>query len=222
MMIDIAFVMLACTRIGAPHSVVFAGFSAESLRDRILDAASPWVITANEGRRGGRGIPLKATTDAAVRDCPCVKKVFVYARTEAAVPMGPLDVAMEPLLKAARPFCPAVTMDAEDLSFLLYTSGSTGKPKGIAHSTGGYLVGASTAHKYIFDMRPGDVYACVADAGWITGHSFMVYGPLCNGATTLMFGESRRSTSWIHGMKSSATTATGLLPAFHFGSLAAA
>lgn len=187
MMIDIAFVMLACTRIGAPHSVVFAGFSAESLRDRILDAASPWVITANEGRRGGRGIPLKATTDAAVRDCPCVKKVFVYARTEAAVPMGPLDVAMEPLLKAARPFCPAVTMDAEDLSFLLYTSGSTGKPKGIAHSTGGYLVGASTAHKYIFDMRPGDVYACVADAGWITGHSFMVYGPLCNGATTLMF-----------------------------------
>lgn len=184
----IAFVMLACARIGAVHSVVFAGFSADSLRDRILDARSKWVITADEGRRGGRTIPLKATTDLAVSQCACVEAVFVYSNTRCVdVAFGTKDIRMEPELAAARPFCPAVAQDAEDLLFLLYTSGSTGKPKGLAHSTAGYLLYAAMTHKYIFDYRPGDVYACMADAGWITGHSYIVYGPLANGATTLMF-----------------------------------
>lgn len=187
MMPDLAFIMLACARIGAVHSVVFAGFSSDSLRDRILDARSKWVVTADEGRRGGRGIPLKHTTDVAVAQCPCVEHVFVYERTGADVPYGVKDVRMTEELPRTRPFCPAVTMDAEDLLFLLYTSGSTGKPKGVAHTTAGYLLYAAITHKYVFDLRPGDVYACVADCGWVTGHSYILYGPLANGATTLMF-----------------------------------
>ena len=187
---DLAFAMLACARIGAVHSVIFAGFSAESVRDRILDAKSKFVITADEGRRGGRSIPLKATTDAAVGMCGgLVEKVFVFQRTGSAAVgyNAKLDVRMDEALAAARPYCPAVAMDAEDLLFLLYTSGSTGKPKGLAHSTAGYLLYAAMTHKIVFDVRPGDVYACMADAGWITGHSYIVYGPLCNGATTLFF-----------------------------------
>lgn len=184
---SVAFAILACARIGAIHSVVFAGFSSDSLRDRILDARSKWVLTADEGRRGGRTIPLKLTTDAAVAQCPCVEKVFVFQRTNANVPYGPQDVRMDVELPKARPYCPAVTMDAEDTLFLLYTSGSTGKPKGVAHSTAGYLLYTALTSLYVFDLQPGDVYACVADVGWITGHSYILYGPLCNGATTLMF-----------------------------------
>ncbi|RYY35888.1 hypothetical protein EON62_02170, partial [archaeon] len=168
-------------------SIVFAGFSADSLRDRIMDARSKWVVTADEGKRGGRTIPLKQTTDVAVAQCPCVERVFVYQRTGADVPMGLHDVSMTTALKSARGYHPAVSMDSEDPMFLLYTSGSTGKPKGVAHTTAGYLLFASLTHKYAFDCRPGDVYACVADCGWITGHSYIVYGPLCNGVTTLMF-----------------------------------
>ncbi len=184
---ETAFVMLACARLGAVHSVVFGGFSAESLRDRIQDAKCRFVVTVDEGRRAGRTVPLKATTDVAVAQCPTVEKVFVYQHTGADVPYGVKDVRMSRELPAARTFVPAVTMDAEDLLFLLYTSGSTGKPKGVAHTTAGYLLYAAVSHKYVFDVRPGDVYACMADVGWITGHSYIVYGPLANGATTLMF-----------------------------------
>ena len=184
---DLAFVMLACARIGAVHSVVFAGFSADSLRDRIVDAKSKWVVTADEGRRGGRSIPLKHVVDVAVSQAACVERVFVYTRTGADVTYGVKDVRMSTELLAARPYFPAATMDAEDTLFLLYTSGSTGKPKGVAHTTAGYLLFTAMTHKYVFDVRPGDVYACVADCGWITGHSYILYGPLANGATTLMF-----------------------------------
>jgi len=184
---ELAFVMLACARIGAVHSVVFAGFSAESLRDRILDGQSKWVVTANEGMRGGRAIPLKSTVDNAVSQSPCVKNVFVYRHTAKDVVMGTHDIDMSVVLPLARPYCPAVSMDSEEYLFLLYTSGSTGKPKGVAHTTAGYLLYAAMTHKYVFDIRPGDVYACVADAGWITGHTYIIYGPLANGTTTVMF-----------------------------------
>ena len=184
---DLAFVMLACARLGAVHSVVFAGFSADSLRDRIIDARSKWVVTADEGRRGGRSIPLKHVVDVAVAAAACVERVFVYQRTGADVPYGVKDIRMGDELKSARPYCAAVTVDAEDPLFLLYTSGSTGKPKGVAHTSAGYLLYTAMTHRYVFDVRPGDVYACVADCGWITGHSYIVYGPLANGATTLMF-----------------------------------
>jgi acetyl-CoA synthetase len=187
MIADLAFVMLACARIGAVHSVVFAGFSSESLRDRILDARSKVVVTADEGRRGGRTIKLKQTVDAAVAACPCVEAVLVYERTGTKVAMTSVDHMIGPLLEAARPFCPCERMDSEDPLFLLYTSGSTGKPKGLMHTTAGYLVYTAITHHYTFDLRPGDIYACVADCGWITGHSYIVYGPMCNGATTLMF-----------------------------------
>jgi acetyl-CoA synthetase len=184
---DLAFVMLACARIGAVHSVIFAGFSADSVRDRVADAGAKWIVTADEGMRGGRAIPLKGTVDTAVAQTPCVEKVFVYAHTGADVTRASHDIAMGPELAAARPFCPAVTMDAEDPLFMLYTSGSTGKPKGVLHSTAGYLVYAAITSKYTFDLRENDVYACVADCGWITGHTYIVYGPLANGATTIMF-----------------------------------
>jgi acetyl-CoA synthetase len=184
---DLVFVMLACALIGAVHSVIFAGFSADSVRDRVADARCKWVVTADQGLRGGRAIPLKATVDAAVAQTSCVEKVFVYAHTGADVVLGVRDVAMAPALAAARPFCPAVAMDAEDPLFMLYTSGSTGKPKGVLHTTGGYLLYAAVTTKYTFDLRAGDVYACVADCGWITGHTYIVYGPLANGASTLLF-----------------------------------
>ena len=189
MMPDTAMAMLACTRLGAPHSVVFAGFTAGSLRDRIVDSASKWVLTADVGKRGSKSIKLKAITDAAVAECPLVQKVFVFKRTgEAGIAYtAGRDVHMDELVPKMRPYCPAEPMDAEDTLFTLYTSGSTGKPKGVAHATAGYLLYAAMTTKYSFDLRDDDVFACVADVGWITGHSYIVYGPLCNGATTVMF-----------------------------------
>jgi len=180
--------MLACARIGAVHNVVFAGFSAESLRDRINDAHCKAVITADEGIRGGKIIPLKRTVDEAVMACPSVKHVFIAQRTGNKIPFYPQrDVWLREAMDGERPVCPIEHMDSEDTLFLLYTSGSTGKPKGVAHTTAGYLVQAALTHRHVFDYRDGDVYACVADIGWITGHSYVVYGPLLNGATTVLF-----------------------------------
>uniref|UniRef100_H3D771 Acetyl-coenzyme A synthetase n=1 Tax=Tetraodon nigroviridis TaxID=99883 RepID=H3D771_TETNG len=179
--------LLACARIGAVHTVVFAGFSSEALAGRIQDAKCKAVITCNEAVRGGRLIPLKATVDAAVRSCPTVRHVFVSQRTEKQCVMGELDVPLEEEMGRQSAECAAEPLDSEDLLFLLYTSGSTGKPKGIVHTQAGYLLYASLTHQYVFDYREGDVFGCVADIGWITGHSYVVYGPLCNGATTVLF-----------------------------------
>jgi acetyl-CoA synthetase len=188
MMPEAVYAMLACARIGAVHNVVFAGFSAESLRDRINDAHCRAVITADEGLRGGKIIPLKRTVDEAVMACPTVQSVFIAQRTGNKIPFYPQhDVWLRQAMDNERPFCPIEHMDSEDTLFLLYTSGSTGKPKGVAHTTGGYLLHTALSHRHVFDLRPGDVYACVADIGWITGHSYVVYGPLCNGATTVLF-----------------------------------
>jgi acetyl-CoA synthetase len=185
---ELAYSMLACARIGAVHSVVFAGFSAESLRDRILDAGCRMVLTANEGLRGGKRIPLKATVDQAVEGLSIVERVLVVRRTDKEVPMRQgRDLWMEEETVKQRSTCPVEWMAAEDPLFILYTSGSTGKPKGVLHTTGGYLVYAATTHKYVFDYHPGDIYMCAADIGWITGHSYILYGPLANGATTVMF-----------------------------------
>ncbi|MBM3503949.1 MAG: acetate--CoA ligase [Alphaproteobacteria bacterium] len=185
---EAAYAMLACARIGAIHSVVFGGFSPESLAGRILDCDSNIVITADEGVRGGKRIPLKANTDEALKKCPGVKHVVVVERTGAKVAMvSGRDVRYaEARAKAADTFAPE-PMDAEDPLFILYTSGSTGKPKGVLHTTGGYLVYTSITHQYVFDYHDGDVYWCTADVGWVTGHSYIVYGPLANGAITLMF-----------------------------------
>uniref|UniRef100_A0A3Q3GX56 Propionate--CoA ligase n=1 Tax=Labrus bergylta TaxID=56723 RepID=A0A3Q3GX56_9LABR len=179
--------MLACARIGAVHTVVFAGFSSEALAGRIQDAQCKAVITCNEGVRGGRRIPLKPTVDAAVKSCPTVRNVFVSHRTETPTSMGELDIPLEEVMARQSAVCPAEPLDSEDLLFLLYTSGSTGKPKGIVHTQAGYLLYTSLTHQYVFDYRDGDVFGCVADVGWITGHSYVVYGPLCNGATTVLF-----------------------------------
>ncbi|KAM3606603.1 uncharacterized protein V6R79_019490 [Siganus canaliculatus] len=179
--------MLACARIGAVHTVVFAGFSSEALAGRIQDSESKAVITCNEGVRGGRVIDLKSTVDAAVKTCPSVRHVFVSQRTEKAAALGGRDIHLEQVMAAQSPVCPAEAMDSEDPLFLLYTSGSTGKPKGVVHSQAGYLVYASMTHQYVFDHRDGDVFGCVADVGWITGHSYVVYGPLSNGATSVLF-----------------------------------
>jgi acetyl-CoA synthetase len=185
---EAAYAMLACARIGAVHSVIFAGFSAESVRDRVLDSDCRVLLTADEGLRGRKKVPLKRTTDEALAACPNVHTVLVHKRTGEHVPMTPgRDLWMREAMDAERPFCPAEPMDSEDLLFLLYTSGSTGKPKGVAHATGGYLLYAAITHKYVFDYREGDIYACMADVGWVTGHSYIVYGPLANGATTFMF-----------------------------------
>lgn len=185
---EAVYAMLACARIGAVHSVVFAGFSAESLRDRINDAKCKAVITANEGLRGNRIIPLKRTVDEAVMACPTIEHVFVARRTEAKVPFfEPRDIWLDEAMKAERPYCPIEHIDSEDTLFLLYTSGSTGKPKGMGHTTAGYLLYAALTHKYVFDYQENDVFACVADIGWITGHTYVVYGPLANGATTVLF-----------------------------------
>lgn len=185
---EAVYAMLACARIGAVHSVVFAGFSAEALRDRINDAKCKAVITANEGLRGRRIIPLKRTVDEAVMACPSVEHVFVARRTEGKVPFyEPRDVWLDEAMNAERPYCPIEHVDSEDTLFLLYTSGSTGKPKGMAHTTAGYLLYTMITYKYIFDYRDEDIFACVADIGWITGHSYVVYGPLANGATTVIF-----------------------------------
>jgi acetyl-CoA synthetase len=188
MIVEAAVAMLACARIGAVHSVVFGGFSPDSLASRIQDCDSVLVITADEGRRGGRRVPLKANTDEALAQCPSVKHVIVARNTGAAVAIQPgRDHWWHELAAAAAPDCPPEPMGAEDPLFILYTSGSTGKPKGVLHTTGGYMVWASFTHELVFDYRPGEIYWCTADVGWVTGHTYIVYGPLANGATTLMF-----------------------------------
>ena len=180
--------MLACARIGAVHSVVFGGFSPDSLRDRILDSDCRVVITADEGVRGGKTIPLKNNTDEAVAGCPNVHTVLTVKHTGGNIQWNDkIDVWYNDLMSTASTECPPELMDAEDPLFILYTSGSTGKPKGVLHTTGGYLLFAAITHKYVFDYREGEVYWCTADVGWVTGHSYIVYGPLCNGAITLMF-----------------------------------
>ena len=185
---EAAVAMLACARIGAVHSVVFGGFSPDALAGRIQDCDSTMVITADEGIRGGRPIPLKANTDAAVKSCPDCKKVIVVKRTGGAINwVDGRDVWYEDAMLTASADCPAEEMNAEDPMFILYTSGSTGKPKGVLHTTGGYMVYASMTHQYVFDYHDGDIYWCSADIGWITGHSYIIYGPLANGAITLMF-----------------------------------
>ncbi len=185
---EAAVAMLACARIGAPHSVVFGGFSADSLASRIQDCASKLVITADEGIRGGKRIPLKVSTDKAVENCPTVKHVVAVRRTGGDVPWNSgRDHWYHDLVEQASAVCPPEVMGAEDPLFILYTSGSTGKPKGVLHTTGGYMVYAAMTHQYVFDYHDGDIYWCSADVGWVTGHSYIVYGPLANGATTLMF-----------------------------------
>ena len=185
---EAAVAMLACARIGAIHSVVFGGFSPEALAGRIQDCDSEIVVTADEGLRGGKPIPLKANVDEALQESPTVERVIVYRRTGANVPMkAGRDLDWEQAAAQASPHCEPEEMGAEDPLFILYTSGSTGKPKGVLHTTGGYAVWATMTHRYVFDYRPGQVYWCAADIGWVTGHSYIVYGPLANGATQVMF-----------------------------------
>ncbi|MEE2893565.1 MAG: acetate--CoA ligase [Pseudomonadota bacterium] len=185
---EAAYAMLACARIGAVHSVVFGGFSPQSLRDRILDSDCRVVITADEGVRGGKYIPLKANTEQALKDCPHVHTVLTVRRTGRSVPwVEPRDVWYDQITAQMEAECPCEEMASEDPLFILYTSGSTGKPKGVQHGTGGYLLMATLTHRYVFDYQDGEIYWCTADVGWITGHSYIVYGPLSNGATTLMF-----------------------------------
>ena len=185
---EAAYAMLACARIGAIHSVVFGGFSPDSIKDRILDSDCQTVITADEGIRGGRLIPLKENVDIALKSCPNVHSVFVVRRTNAKVGwVDSRDVCYYKAIESVSEVCEPELMDAEDPLFILYTSGSTGKPKGVLHTTAGYLLGAAITHKYVFDYHPGDIYWCTADVGWVTGHSYIIYGPLANAATTLMF-----------------------------------
>jgi len=185
---EAAYAMLACARIGAIHSVVFGGFSPGALRDRILDANCESVITADEGVRGGKTIPLKHNVDLAVEECPNVHTVLVVPRTGSGMAMVPeRDVDYAAAAINASVDCAPEAMNAEDPLFILYTSGSTGKPKGVLHTTAGYLLGAAMTHRYVFDYKDGDIYWCTADVGWVTGHSYIVYGPLANGAVTLMF-----------------------------------
>ncbi len=185
---EAAFAMLACSRIGAVHSVVFGGFSPEALKDRILDSDCETVITADQGLRGGRFVPLKENTDKALSSCPNVHTVLVIQRTANEVDWQEgRDIWYHEAIKDVASTCEPEPMASEDTLFILYTSGSTGKPKGVLHTTAGYLLQATMTHKYVFDYRDGDIYWCTADVGWVTGHSYIVYGPLANGATTLMF-----------------------------------
>ena len=188
MIIEASVAMLACARIGAIHSVVFGGFAPHALADRINDCEAKVIITADEGRRGGKIVPLKANVDEALKMAPSVQHAIVVKNTGGKVAMSsPRDVWCHVLTEQANAWCDPVEMNAEDPLFILYTSGSTGKPKGVLHTTAGYLVYVSMTHKYVFDYKDGDVYWCTADVGWVTGHSYIVYGPLANGATTLMF-----------------------------------
>ena len=188
MVIEAAVAMLACARIGAIHSIVFGGFSPDSLANRIGDCDSTLLITADEGRRGGRKVALKTNADAALKSCPSVQHVIVVPVTGGDVPMQDgRDHRYDELMAAASADCPPEPMEAEAPLFILYTSGSTGKPKGVLHTTGGYMVWAAMTHQLVFDYQPGEVYWCTADVGWVTGHTYIVYGPLANGATTLMF-----------------------------------
>ena len=185
---EATYAMLACTRIGAVHSVVFGGFSPDALRDRILDSGCHTLITADEGVRGGKYVALKANVDKALQSCPDVSTVVVVERTQGEIDwVEGRDIWYHKALHEASSDCPPEPMDAEDPLFILYTSGSTGKPKGVLHSTGGYLLMAAMTHKYVFDYHEGDIYWCTADVGWVTGHSYIVYGPLANGATSLIF-----------------------------------
>ncbi len=184
---EAAFALLACARIGAIHSVVFGGFSPEALAGRIEDCGSKIVITADEGRRGGKRIPLKANVDAAARQAPSLERILVVRATGAEIPMGDRDIWYHEAAAKVGADCPPEPMAAEDPLFILYTSGSTGKPKGVLHTTAGYLFWAAWTHELCFDYRPGDIFWCTADIGWVTGHSYILYGPLANGATTLMF-----------------------------------
>ncbi|HEY8380783.1 MAG TPA: acetate--CoA ligase [Microvirga sp.] len=185
---EAAYAMLACARLGAVHSVVFGGFSPDSLASRIQDAKSTFVVTADEGLRGGRKVPLKANVDAAIDRVGGVDHVLVVRRTGSSIAMTPgRDVYYDEAVAQVTSDCPVEEMNAEDPLFILYTSGSTGTPKGVLHTTGGYLVWASYTHQHVFDYHDGDIYWCTADVGWVTGHSYILYGPLANGATTLMF-----------------------------------
>ena len=188
MVVEATVAMLACARIGAVHSIVFGGFSPDALKDRILDSDCTVVVTADQGIRGGRPIPLKENVDRALESCPDVHTVFVVRRTGGEIDWhAGRDVWYHEAVASADPVCQPEVMRAEDPLFILYTSGSTGKPKGVLHTTGGYLLHAAMTHKYVFDYHDGDIYWCTADVGWVTGHSYIVYGPLANGATTLMF-----------------------------------
>jgi acetyl-CoA synthetase len=185
---EAAYAMLACTRIGAVHSVVFGGFSPDALKDRILDSDCQTLITADQGVRGGKNVPLKNNADLALAKCPNVHTCLVVQRTGGTVEWQEgRDIWYHEATAAVAATCEPEVMDAEDPMFILYTSGSTGKPKGVLHSTAGYLLQAAMTHKYVFDYHEGDIYWCTADVGWVTGHSYIVYGPLCNAATTLMF-----------------------------------
>jgi len=187
MIVEATVAMLACARLGAIHSVVFGGFSPDALRDRILDSECKLVITADEGVRGGKSIPLKTNVDIAVKECECVENIVVVKRTGNEINWSDRDVWYHDLVEDVPATCPCEMFDAETPLFILYTSGSTGKPKGVLHTSGGYLLYAAMTHKYTFDYQEGDIYWCTADVGWVTGHSYIVYGPLANGATSLMF-----------------------------------
>ncbi len=185
---ELAYIMLACARIGAVHSIIFGGFSADSIAGRIKDCKSEYIVTADEGVRGGKTIPLKLTTDKALEICPDVKKCLVIKRTNKEIELKKdRDLFYDDLMKEVDSYCEPEVLNAEDPLFILYTSGSTGKPKGVMHTSGGYIVYASMTHEYIFNYNDEDIYWCTADIGWITGHSYIIYGPLANGATTLMF-----------------------------------
>ena len=185
---ELAYIMLACARIGAVHSIIFGGFSAESIAGRIKDCQSEYIVTADEGIRGGKTIPLKFTTDKALETCPDVKKCLVVKRTNKEIELKKdRDIFYNDVIKEVGNICEPEILNAEDPLFILYTSGSTGKPKGVMHTSGGYIVYASMTHEYIFNYKDKDIYWCTADIGWITGHSYIIYGPLSNGATTLMF-----------------------------------